>query len=98
MATWATRDRAEKAEQELGEAKAEIDVLRHLLARCEKHLNAQRKQIRIDSERSSYLPIIEIDRLRRIEQLAVNVVAATQPGDLDDALAALDDEIGGLDG
>ena len=87
MATWATRERAEKAEQDLREAKAEIDVLRHLL-----------EQIRIDSERSSYLPIIEIDRLRRIEQLAVNVVAATQPGDLDDALAALDDEIGGLDG
>lgn len=47
---------------------------------------------------SSYLPIMEIERLRRIEQLAVNVVAATQPGDLDDALAALDEAIGGLDG
>jgi len=40
----------------------------------------------------------EIERLQYIEQLAVTVVAATQPGDLDDAISALNDALGGLDG
>ena len=56
-----------------------------------------------DRERAETLRLMEwyvaeIERLRHIEQLAVNLIAAPEPGDFEDAFAALDDVIGGLEG